>query len=531
MKIKILLSIMCGLLFFNSCTDDFEEANSHPYQIKDESLKQDFQHIGSKFQPILMTVVTHNYQIGQNLASDSWVRYLGNPTPFVSGANNCTYKMTWKDAFWNKVYQDVMGPADIVIKTATEDEAPMYVYWARLVKVMAISKLTTLHGPVMYSEFGKSTGTVHYDSEEELYPKLFKELDDIKAKFVENTAYTGFEKFDYSPYKGDVLSWIRMINSLRLRLAIRISNVSPDLAKVEAEKAITSEEGIILSNAQNLSISLFGGKHPLKVISNEWGDTRMSASMESILCGYKDGRLSKYFVTATDDKLKYTNHTSVKYKGIRCGAELDAKDTRTGFSKVGKYFVSEVTHIDFIRSSEMYFCLAEAALRGWNVEKSAKEYYEKGIRESFSRWKADGVDDYILDNTSLPLDYDDEKADGAVNDFTNKIQITVKWDDAATNEVKLERIMTQKWIAGFPNSFEPWADFRRTGYPKLPYNYKNDSNEEDGVIAKDDFIKRMKFPESEEEKNEEGYNAAVKMLKGPDKISTRLWFDTGSPNF
>ena len=64
----------------------------------------------------------------------------------------------------------------------------------------------------------------------------------------------------------------------------------------------------------------------------------------------------------------------------------------------------------------------------------------------------------------------------------------MKWDEAADNEIKLEKIMTQKWIAAQHNSIEAWVDHRRTGYPKLPYNYQNDSSPDHGVIAEDDFL-------------------------------------------
>ena len=111
--------------------------------------------------------------------------------------------------------------------------------------------------------------------------------------------------------------------------------------------------------------------------------------------------------------------------------------------------------------------------------------------------------------------------------------MTVAWDEAASNEIKLEKIMTQKWIAAQHNSIEAWVDHRRTGYPKLPYNYQNDSSPDHGVIADDDFLKRVPlfFGNSEQVNNPVGYADAVAKLGGEDLISTRLWWDTGGPNF
>jgi len=170
-------------------------------------------------------------------------------------------------------------------------------------------------------------------------------------------------------------------------------------------------------------------------------------------------------------------------------------------------------------------------LRGWAGAGNAKENYEEGVRTSFAEWGAGGADEYLQNDTGIPLDYDDVVYDGEINDFVNRMQLTVKWDDGADNETKLERIMTQKWIAAQHNSIEAWVDHRRTGYPKLPFNYQNDSNDDWGVIGAEDFLRRMPFSTGEKTNNPVGYDDAVSKLGGPDKINTRLWWDTGGSNF
>ena len=91
--------------------------------------------------------------------------------------------------------------------------------------------------------------------------------------------------------------------------------------------------------------------------------------------------------------------------------------------------------------------------------------------------------------------------------------------------------MTQKWINGYTNSIEAWIDHRRTGYPKLPFNARNDSNADWGVIPADEFLKRQVFVNSQRENNKAAVEEATKFLGGPDLISTRLWWDTGGSNF
>ena len=118
----------------------------------------------------------------------------------------------------------------------------------------------------------------------------------------------------------------------------------------------------------------------------------------------------------------------------------------------------------------------------------------------------------------------------AKNNFTSRTDITVAWNEADTNERKLEKIITQKWLNNFTNSLESWTDFRRTGYPKIPVNAKNDSSADWGVIPANEFIKRMPFITGERNNNKDGVADATTKLGGPDLISTRLWWDTGNVN-
>ncbi|MHA7111221.1 SusD/RagB family nutrient-binding outer membrane lipoprotein [Sunxiuqinia elliptica] len=521
---KIFFTMMLALAL-GACTDQFEDANTNPYEISGESLKQDFNHVGAYFSSMLGNIFGH--QIEENLVAESFADYMATPTPFVSGVNNTTYYIRW-NTYWNRIYNSLMAPSKQVIEIAEEDGYEVFAQWARLVRILGVSRLTTYHGPVIYSNYGSSESTVFYDSEPDLYNTFFTELDKIQEVFRANEDYAGMKKFDAS-YNGDVGQWMKLVNSLRLRLAIRISKVAPELAKAEGEKAINDPAGLIMSNDDNFTISLYGSKLYLAIICFEWNDTRMSAAMESFLVGLKDSRIDKFFQPATDNSL-YPDHPEYPFKGIRNGAELVAKDDRTSFSMINESFKS-ITKRNYLEAAEVYFDLAEASLRGWDGAGNAQENYENGVRASFANWGAGGVDEYLADDTSTPIDYNDPKASGDVNDFVARSTVTVKWNEADSDELKLEKIITQKWIAGFFNPNEPWADFRRTGYPKIPTVYKNDSSSDWGVIPEGEWIKRMPFVEAERTGNEEGIADATQKLGGADDISTRLWWDTGGPNF
>lgn len=527
---KKLIYLIVLVFAFSACTDNFEETNTNPYQISGESLKQDFNHVGAFYSSMLSQIFGN--QVDHNLANVTFSQHLATPTPFTGGINNTTYYIRW-NGYWAREYNNVMAPANQVIDIAEADGYTVFVEWANLIKIISMSRVTTYYGPIIYTNYG-STGNALYDSEETLYTAFFADLDRIIAEFSANTDYVGLKNFDAS-FGGDVSKWARYANSLRLQLAMRISKVAPALARAQGEKALADPVGLIESNGDNFNISLYGTKfHPAQICF-EWGDTRMSATMESILIGYKDNRIEKYFDPVTDMSL-VTDHPDWPYKGIRNGAELVAKDDRLSFSTIDIEFndPAKFTKRKVMSADEVHFLKAEAALRDWAGSGGpgmAQTHYETGVKASFELWGAGGADEYLADNTSLPIDYNDPKAAGAVNDFVNQITTTVAWDEGASNEIKLEKIITQKWIAAYTNEMEAWVDYRRTGYPKLPMVYQNSSNSDWGIIPVGETIKRMPFVQTEREGNAAGVADATAKLGGPDEIGTRLWWDTGGPNF
>jgi hypothetical protein len=474
----------------------------------------------SAFSSMLFNLFGH--QIEEDLCHDSWMGYLNTPTPFVGNVNNTTYYIRW-NSYWGRIYGNVMLAAKRVIETAdAEGGYPVEIAMAKLIRILGISKLTAYHGPVIYSNYGTSVTPVLYDSEADLYNGIFTELDQIYTVFNSNLAYT----LNEPSYGGDVGKWIKVINSLRLRLAMRISKGDPALAKAQGEKAMSDPAGLITTNTLNFNVSLMGSKMPMAVICFEWDDTRMGAVMESFLLGLNDGRVAKYF--QGPNLAKDPSLAAYPYLGVRNGAYIDIKDTRVPYSRVSEDFKSVQTRRS-ITAAEVSFLKAEAALRGWTGAGDAKTNYEDGVRLSFSDWGAAGVDDYLADATSKPRDYVDPY--DARNNFTASSTITVAWSEADNNELKLEKIITQKWINNFTNTLESWADFRRTGYPKIPHVARNDSSADWGIISADEWIKRMPFITAERTGNAAGVDDATAKLGGSDLISTRLWWDVAGPNF
>ncbi|WP_138480250.1 SusD/RagB family nutrient-binding outer membrane lipoprotein [Dyadobacter bucti] len=518
---KIVIALISAIAFA-ACTEDFMEDNRNPFQISNEQLLEDNNLVGSPIAGMIFNLNGH--QIEEDLCSDNWMGYMGTPTDFVGNVNNTTYYIRW-NTYWDRVYGSIMAPAKQVIQFAQEYNLPLFATWAKLIRIYGISKLSGVHGPVIYSQYGSTANSILYDKESDLYPLFFKQLDSIQTEFNANKEYVGFKKFDPSTYGGSIPQWQKVVNSLRLRLAIRISKVDPAMAKTEGEKALADPAGLIATNADNFTNSLQGSKIPVAQISYEWDDTRMGAPIESFMVGLKDGRISKYFAPAANPGT-YADHPTVPYKGVRNGAYIKAKADHVPFSRVAEDFQTVQFRRNFT-AAEVAFLKAEAGLRGWAGAGDPKTNYEEGIKLSFSDWGGSGVDAYIADATSKPISYVDPV--DARNNFTAASTITVAWNNADSNELKLEKIITQKYLNNFTNTQEAWVDFRRTGYPKIPHVAKNDSNADWGIIPATEWIKRMPFVNAERNGNTAAVADAVsKMGAGAkDDIATRLWWDTG----
>lgn len=508
-----------------SCSN-LEDYNTNPRNISQEQLEVDFQHVGSKYKPIFESIYQYtpawSYQLQQNLNADVYSGYMTNPRPFVAGANNTTYALVsgWNDFIWTVPYGNVMNNVKSIVDQT--DDYPTLKGVALILKVEAMHRVSDVFGPIVYSNFGDLTNAGTYDSQQEAYNAFFADLDTATTNLMADIDSQRFTAFDMS-YDGDYHKWVRFANSLRLRLAIRISKVDPAKAKTEGEKALAQSEGLISTNDEGLFVNGTLA-HPLSVIDNSWGDVRMNASMESILTGFGDTRIESLF----NESPEYPG----EYKGVRGGLPLQAgysdelaqKAAYVNFSNMND--AVKTPRVQLMTAAEVYFLKAEAALRGWVGAGDAQANYEMGISTSFDQYGASGSAAYIADTTSTPADYVDPV--NAANSINAMSTITIAWDAADTNEMKLEKIITQKWIAMFPEGQEAWSEYRRTGYPKI---FPVVSNQSGGTIDTNIQIRRIPFVDSELSTNAAGVADAVTKLGGSDNGGTRLWWDTGGSNF
>lgn len=524
------LSLLGGVLLtslFTSCTANFDKWNINPDEVTEEVMQYDDLKTGAYFVQMLKNVFPIEqltakpeigasvYQTMQNLTGDSFAGYTGAIGQWFGGRNFTTYDMSidWRNMAFERGFVGVM-PSWKTITDVAKDYSPATCALATIVKVEAMHRISDMYGPLPYLNFGKQLSQNDYDGQKEIYDSFFTELGeaiDVLTTFnSQNPSATVLAKYDYI-YSGKVENWIKFANTLRLRLAMRIVYADVAKAQLEAEKSVNHPVGVMTATSDIARLnkgSDLNYRHPLAVCLIEFDDVRMGATMDSYLNGYKDPRLSVYFKPAT----------SGKYTGVRNGILINSKDT---YAK-GPYSLLNIAYSDAIvwmNPAEAYFLRAEGALRNWNMGGTAKALYEDGVRKSFELCGASGADAYLANNTNIPLKYEDPSG---ANSTDARGNITILWDENAGFEKKLERIITQKWIAIYPDGQEAWSEFRRTGYPKI---FPNAVNYSGGKINTEIQVRRVPFSAKEYSTNASGVATGVAQLKGDDHGGTKLWWD------
>jgi hypothetical protein len=517
-----------ALVLCSGCTKNFREYNTNPNNATDEMMQYDNLSTGVFFSQMEQNIFPtaqqpafgdEMFQVVQNLCGDIYSGYMGASNNWFGGVNSTNYSMTpsWYGQAFGRAFLSVM-PAWLAIKKKTQgDPSSQHIYaLAQIIKVESIHRTTDMYGPLPYTQFGTGTLTTAYDAQSTIYYSFFKDLDSaintLSTYVANNPGSLPLANYDLI-YGGDYTKWIKFANSLKLRLAMRLAYVDPARAQQYAEAAVNNPYGVFTSNNDDALLQSADGinlHNPLQIICFNFDDIRMGANMESFLKGFKDPRLSFMFNKAVADN---------NYHGIRNGITITSKALYTDpFSTLN---VASNTPIRWMSAAEMYFLRAEGAVRGWNMGGVAQSLYETGIQTSFDQWGAGASTNYIADSLSKAAAYTDPSI--ASNSISAGLStITVKWKESDPLETKLERILTQKWIATYPDGQEAWTEFRRMRYPKIFPVVVNNSA---GLINTTTQIRRLPFPLSEYQSNASGVSTGISQLGGPDNGGTKLWWD------
>ena len=523
------------LSLFTAC--DFQKVNTNEFELLPEEGLMDGISIGGPITAMQKCVfpvgtqadgtsVANRYQTAYNLAADCWSGYFGQNNNW-GGPNNLNYflKDGWVASSYTESYSTVV-PLWQDLKGKTETQFPEVFALAQILKISAWHKATDMFGPIPYKEAGKGLITVPYDSQEEVYKAMFKELSDaieVLTKYADNGNSKLLPNAD-AVYAGDVHKWVVYANSLMLRLAMRVYYADAALSKKYALQAVNHSYGVMKTKDDEAKMERGASlefKNNLDVLINQYNECRMGSSMLAYLGGYQDPRLPKYFNTSTVSQA-VTVGTYGKYSGVPTGHDVSSNDA---FRDSSRPAITSTTPTYWMRASEVYFLLAEAALHGFAVGGTAESLYEKGIEMSFEEngIASSEVADYMSSGLK-PSAYSFHLTNPGVNvDVPAVTEATTAW--SGTDEEKLEKIMIQKWIALYPNGQEAWTEYRRTGYPKLHSVVTNYSN---GEVDSEVGIRRMRFPTNKSTSAEDIANleSARKLLRGGlDKAGTRLWWD------
>ena len=496
----------------------------------------------------------HAYQYQFNMSVDNYAGYMVVPHtdfPFAMITLNSTYAFEQSvNAGPNGNYTLTKNYLSPILNHPDIDSIPEMKAVALLLFDYASQEEVDLYGSFPYTQF-KANQQEHpytYDSCEDIYKGIVDNLDSINAclknypnrpEWYKTKVNKLLKDVDEITDTKDFETWRKMGNSLKLRMAMHVVKRDKDLAKKWAEEAVMEGVANSLEDEVSFSTDKSGTNHPLAEISRSWGDSRLNASFEIILFSLKHPYCNFLF---DKNSVKLGDlEANTRVIGLRAGKKMGegqsaASNKDCGYSSIYQYFTEAPLY--FIKLSEVDFLRAEGLVRGWNVGDEgcdAQFYYNRGIDNATCEWRMTafeydaGLADYKQVEEAVPYQYIDPI--DASNNYQSPITIGVKWNAGDSDETKLEKIITQKYIALFPYSFEAWTEMRRTGYPKtLPVLNWEDA---DANLQEGDLLRRMRFPGTDTQAVAADVAATgLKALGGADLQSTRIWWDVeGTPNF
>lgn len=529
------------------------------------ALKSELSSANTVYRSFLYEGFLNDYQITTILSHDIYAGYVANNQPKHSSKTpDYAYGDGWSGQRWKHFYADRSSEYRTLLRAYKfNDQAKNYknlFYTTRIYYAFLALANTDTYGDMPFKEYAQAKvpemNNVAYNTQQEVYDAMFRMLEQAVDSIKPNDpSQIGYATDDIC-YHGDWNKWLRFANTLRLRMALRISNVDPVRAKQEAENALNNQYGLMQGNEDNMvTVPKYapvsqggtddgGNENPLVMCSVCYnGESVMSKDLEDFYRNQSEGGEEYKIKTGRDSYTTkkidprclvswYRGNMTAStlaagedsqkedFVGCERGAQAPVIDmgtlkyslTRTAPKTWGKelrndYFFSCERAYLLLGFAESEFLKAEAALRGWTgmeLRNTAEEYYKSGIQAS--------------------MDYYGIAKDKAQAYINGDKAITGKVFEGSDREKKLEAIITQKWMAIFPNGNEGWADFRRTDYPALANQLTNASG---GDVPMGKMIKRILYPNSE---NSNKYFTSHPELQQVNTQGTRLWWDVADTN-
>ena len=532
-RIIINTLILIGFISGTGCTKDYEDINKNSFGVTDEELaKSGVVGYGNSFLQMQQYVIPigapakttgpgNDLQVTDLISSGNYIGYFGNNNNwnfniesnwnFNDGRMSYAYECLYSKLFteWNSIKKSIGNSEDIQQKRALA--------LANIIKITGWLRATDVFGPIVYSNAGNGEIAPSLDSQENVYRAMLQELDQCLAILDNGT--TVMADYDII-YGGNIAKWKKFANSLMLRMAVRAHFKDAALANTYIAKALAG--GVMTEAADEAKIGN-SPKQPLKnsmIASIDYSETRMGLTIWSYLKGYEDPRIAVLFKKGTyrnvEDYYAVAPTSSLpKYENIR----------NTAFFASLPH-VDDNTPLSWMRTSEVLFLKAEAALYGLGglSASQAQGFYEEGVRMSFQEMGVPVPANY-LSSTNRPQTLNRYwYASYAYDIVTNNV--SPKWDDVETGkeeEQHLQKIITQKYLAMYPNAVEAWTEYRRTGYPLIMKYQDTDAPSRIGCSTC--FVpERFKYSAKDYLTNNKLQTEVPALLGGADIGATRLWW-------
>lgn len=499
---KIIYILGISLMFTAiSCTEHFEEMNTKPNAVIEVN--------PSYFLSGMFQQVFANYQRNVNLFPDFYSQYFANTIGgFPSGRYE--YVDGWIGNQWKEHYTSLLKKSLAISDQWAED--PSY---GNLLAVNEIftcywwSRMSDTYGDIPY--FGAGAGTadpVSYNSQEEIYRDILARLEAAVNQLATGEDQLSIDEGYDLLYNSDYQKWQRFGNSLRLRLGMRMSNI--DAATAQAVVSDALAQGVMTSNDDVARVPMWsnGWYDYLHQMLWYWDNARVSKTFTDYLYSEssvgEDPRTPFWLIYKRDGEAVTKEDIGLStYDGLENGygtSMPEDRNARATINLFGNYvdFSGEgenQMYCPVMNYSEVLFLQAEAALRGWGSG-DANSLFEQGIQASM---------DYVGVDAGAAQAYID-----GVADLTG------------SNEAQLKQIITQKWIANFPNGVEGWADFRRTDYPDITLPIDGVSG--NSSVAANNYVKRIRYPNNQHELNEASMPSGLNTYD-KDRMDIKVWWD------
>ena len=482
--LKVLFATIL-IVFHSACEKGFDELNQNPNVsaeiAPDELFSQaQFKYHTDYFNGVLTDIWSLN----------TWMQVQANVNGIASVDDKYFISGEATDNTWRIMYTDVLGNINEAIRLTEDDPTKLNdhsIY--RIYRAYIYHRLTDLWGHIPYSEAlnvinedNTPDFTPAYDTQSSVYTDLLIELKSASEALDENSSSLGGQDWIYS---GDVGLWRGFANSLRLRLALRISNVVPAIAQdeilelISADRFITANSESALFPYSGVALNPFfqvhnqsqGQYHPSKFLVDRLlgdGDPRIEVliapSPFSVIFGFNE------FVGVESFLLSSTVPTDLEFNSSYIGGQMLSQD-RPG---------------SILSAAEVQFLLAEVALKGWGAPSSAQSHYEAGVRSHMEQLAI--AEEDILDYLSNGGAYAGD----------------------------LEQIITEKWKSFvYTDAVELFAEWRRTGYPVI-------LNADQEAVTVTDIPVRLPYPQIEINLNTANCFAVG---HGINDFSTPMWWD------